>query len=191
METTPLDQDIEVTEPEKAEDKKPNNTLRIVLLVLLLGVVVVACTLLTELFILPFAKPLIIKEGTATYTTVPAEEEDVMPADTPEPTEEEEPTDEPLASACSEKGTMSFLILGVDMPYTDPPKGADAIRLVQIDFSTMKATMIAVPRDMWVSTPVLNGQDIFSNRIGQTYHFAKNDTPSGEDETVYATTMLA
>ena len=193
METTPLDQEIEVHEPEKGPGKKPNKTLRIVLMVLLLGVVVVACTLLTELFIIPFAKPLIIKEGTATFTPVPAkdEEDDLQETAEPEPTEEEIPTDEPVASACTETGTMSFLILGVDMPYSDPPKGADAIRLVQLDFSLMTATMIAVPRDMWVSTPVLNGQNIFSNRIGLTYHYAKNDTPSEEDETVYATTMLA
>jgi LCP family protein required for cell wall assembly len=175
--------------PEDDNSGQKNKNWRIILLVVVIGIVVVACTLLTELFIRPLAEPLFVRENTPTPTDIMVTEDSGGGA--VQPTEAVEPTDSSDASACSQTGTMSFMILGVDMPYSDPPKGADAIRLVQLDFSAMEATMIAVPRDLWVSTPVLNDQNIFSNRIGLTYYYAKQDVPDGNDETVYATTLLA
>ena len=177
--------------PQQVQSSKSNSKVwKIVLIVVAIGTLVVACTVLTELFIRPLAAPLFVNEETPTVTAIasvetPAATEQVIPTDSAGATATWKP------SACTETGTMSFLVLGVDMPTSDNPKGADAIRLIELDFTSMEATMIVVPRDMWVSTPVLNDQDLYSNRIGLTYYYAKEAAPSGNDEAVYATTLFA
>jgi len=39
------------------------------------------------------------------------------------------------AENCGNTGSMKVLVLGVDSPFGGVPKGADAIRLVKVDFS--------------------------------------------------------
>jgi LCP family protein required for cell wall assembly len=128
---------------------------------------------------------LLIQEGTPTTTSAEGE----FSPEPQEPTKEPEPIEK--ASACRQIGTMDFLIIGVDAPYTDEPKGADAIRLMRIDYSTSEITVVALPRDLWVSTQSLEYLDIYSNRLGLTYHYAKENPPANSDEVVYGTTVLA
>ncbi|HKJ26620.1 MAG TPA: hypothetical protein VJ965_03195, partial [Anaerolineales bacterium] len=104
MEPIIEEQSVEEVNPENSDKKK--RRFRIVILVVVIGLLVVACTLLTELFIRPLAEPLFIREGTATPTLIavePTDDQDVgQPTDAMEPTEIE-------PSACTETGTMSFL----------------------------------------------------------------------------------
>lgn len=163
-----------------AENNAPWKKVGLVVLIILL---LVACGFLTKLVIIPMAEPLFVKTSTATPVASGQE------VDTPEPTEEPAPTQK--ASACKQTGTMSFLISGVDAPYTSDPKGADAIRLVKLDFSAMEVTVVALPRDLWVTTSSLDYLDISANRLGLTYYYAKENPPASTDEVVYGTTILA
>ena len=169
--------------PESQEKSFNWKTIGLIVLIVLL---LVACGFLTKLFIIPLAEPLFIQQATPT---------NVPDIDTPEPTMEPEPTVEPepteKPSACLQTGTMSFLIIGVDAPYTDEPKGADAIRLMNLDFSNSEVTVVALPRDLWVSTPSLEYLDIAADRLGLTYYYAKENPPQDSNEVVYGTTVLA
>lgn len=170
------------------EDPKPeekNSMWKIVGLIVLIVVLLIACGVLTKFVLYPRAEALFIKQATETpLPTTPGVEEP-----TREPTAVPEPTVK--ASACKQTGTMSFLVSGVDAPYTDEPKGADAIRLVHLDFETSEVTVVALPRDLWVSTPALEYLDISAERLGLTYYYAKENPSGNTDEVVYGTTILA
>ncbi|MBN2045297.1 MAG: LCP family protein [Anaerolineales bacterium] len=164
--------------PEPKEEKKRSNR-KVLLLILLFIAALIACILVSYFFLIPLGKSLWVTEA----TPIPVSPTEEQPTMIPEPEE--------IPSACIQTGTLSFLVLGVDAPYTDEPKGADAIRLVQLDFSTSEATVVALPRDIWVETPALAGLGIDSERLGLTYYHAKENVPEGEDEVIYATNMLA
>jgi LCP family protein required for cell wall assembly len=83
---------------------------------------------------------------------------------------------------------MKVLVLGVDSPFGGVPKGADAIRLVKVDFSEKEIVVVAMPRDLWVSTEELADYDIEEERLGLTYYYGK--LYSNDDETA-ATNILA
>jgi LCP family protein required for cell wall assembly len=89
-----------------------------------------------------------------------------------------------------ESGSILILVLGVDLPETDFPKGADAIRFVEIDFTNQEVAMLAVPRDLWVQTPALAIQGYDAERLGQTYHIGKNLATTHEDEVRQGTSLL-
>jgi LCP family protein required for cell wall assembly len=170
------------------EDPKPqeeSTNWKMIGLIVLIVVLLIACGLLTKFVLYPLAEPLFIQKATETPTLSDSDIEVI----TPEPTMVPEPTEK--ASACRQKGTMSFLVSGVDAPYTDEPKGADAIRLVKLDFSTSEVTIVALPRDLWVSTPALGYLDIAADRLGLTYYYGKENPPAGSDEVVYGTNILA
>lgn len=168
-------------EDPKPQEKKSNwKTIGLILLIVLL---LVACGVLTKFVLYPLAEPLFIQTATETPLPTSAGQEAVEPTSVPAPTEK--------ASACKQTGTMGLLVLGVDAPYTDEPKGADAIRLVKLDFESSEVTVVALPRDLWVSTAALTYLDISANRLGLTYYYAKENPPADADEVVYGTTILA
>jgi len=92
------------------------------------------------------------------------------------------------AENCGNTGSMKVLVLGVDSPFGGVPKGADAIRLVKVDFSEKEIVVVAIPRDLWVSTGELAEHDIEEERLGLTYYYGK--LYSNDDETA-ATNILA
>lgn len=94
------------------------------------------------------------------------------------------------SSACLDSGSILILVLGVDLPETDFPKGADAIRFVEIDFTNQEVIMLAVPRDLWLQTPALEIQGYDAERLGQTYHIGKNLATTNEDEVRQGTSLL-
>ena len=172
------------------EDEQKERRWKLVGLIALIIFLVAVCSFVGYRYFLPMAESLFIQEATATPTvSQPVEDGETPPPPTLAPTDVPEPTKR--ASACTKTGTLDFLILGVDAPYTDEPKGADAIRLVHIDFSTSEVTVLAMPRDLWVTTPVLESLDINSERLGLTYYHAKENPPDEKDEVVYGTNALA
>jgi LCP family protein required for cell wall assembly len=171
------------------EDPKPqeeSTNWKMIGLVVLIVVLLIACGALIKFVFYPLDEPLDIQKATETTVPISKGEEDVA---TPEPTMTPEPTEK--TSACKQTGTMSFLISGVDAPFTDEPKGADAIRLVKLDFSTSEVTVVALPRDLWVSTPALGYLDIAADRLGLTYYYGKENPPADSDEVVFGTNILA
>ena len=167
---------------EKEKKKKGISTWGLIGIVGLIVIALLACGGLSYLIFGPLGQSLFISEATPTPTMISVSTEPV-PVPTSEPTER--------ASACFGTGTMKILILGVDAPYTDEPKGADAIRLMYLDFTNSEVTVVALPRDLWVSTPILNSLDIYNERLGITYYHAKENSPADTDESVYGTQVLA
>lgn len=165
---------------EKTKKEKKNGLSRwaIAGLVALVLLILLACAALSYFIFGPLGESLFISEATATPTSA---------SSGPVPTSE--PADRP--SACAGTGTMKILVLGVDVPYTSEPKGADAIRLMHLDFTNSEVTVVAMPRDLWVDTPILQTLNIQNERLGITYYHAKEHPPADKDPTVYGTQVLA
>ena len=71
---------------------------------------------------------------------------------------------------CGAPPTMSILISGVaSQRYTYGL--ADAIRLVRIDFQTQTISVLALPRDLWVEIPELEGHGISVGKLNQAYFY--------------------
>lgn len=102
---------------------------------------------------------------------------------------------DPLPTApvpfCSETGSLLILVLGADLPDSSLPKGADAIRFVEVDFSNQEVTILAIPRDLWVTTSRLEIHGYEATILGHTYSIGKNLAESSEDEIKLGTSMLA
>lgn len=96
------------------------------------------------------------------------------PGDTPQPTAS--PT-EPAASptptikpVCGGPPNMMVLVSGVAADnYTYGL--ADAIRLARVDFQTQKVTVLALPRDLWVSIPGIADHGVKQGKLNQAYFY--------------------
>jgi LCP family protein required for cell wall assembly len=177
----------EETTADSTPGGKPKQSIgKIILVLIIFGVAVIACTALSTLYIVPWGQSLFISSDPAESTPIP-----LSPTAAPPQEPAAEPTNEPATSACKQTGSVSYLVLGVDAPYSNEPKGADAIRLVHLDFDAQQITVVALPRDLWVDTPALSSLGIASERLGITYYHAKQNTPAGNDEVVYSTNVLA
>ncbi len=93
---------------------------------------------------------------------------------------------------CGETGRMLILFTGADFSGGVPPLGADAVRVLQVDFDAPAIVSVAFPRDLWVQTPALKDQDILATRLGLAYYFKKEATLGAEKHRVtVATGVLA
>jgi LCP family protein required for cell wall assembly len=76
-------------------------------------------------------------------------------------------------------GRITILILGIDRrPHHDPavdgPPNSDSIHLLNIDPVTRSATVLALPRDLYVEMPSPEKKgDFWEARINQAYHFGE------------------
>lgn len=151
--------------------KKKNNLLKAFFISLTL---ILACggTFAAGFYVLrilrqPFAPQLAI-------TMVPTE---VAPVSTPTiiptgistPLVEISPTPTP-AGICGKTGNTIILVIADDVNYWEYPSGADAIRLVGVDFEHGKVTIFALPRDLWLLTTPLNKYDVREYKLGPAYN---------------------
>lgn len=77
---------------------------------------------------------------------------------------------------CGNTGSMLVLFTGADFSFGNPPYGADAVRLVKVDYDNKKITVVAFPRDLLVKTPGLVDLNIGETTLGQSYYFRKEAT---------------
>lgn len=83
------------------------------------------------------------------------------------------PTNTPVESTyCSGPPVMTLLAVGTDARSNSYNYGlADVIRIVRVDFTTAKVTILEFPRDLWVEIPDIadniNGQD--HEKLNQAY----------------------
>ena len=92
-----------------------------------------------------------------------------------------------IEGKCGGKSPMYILVIGTDSRGDNYLYGlADVIRLVRVDFSTPKVTVLEFPRDLWVEIPDisdnLKGQD--HEKLNQAYlygnpGFGYSDDPAG------------
>jgi LCP family protein required for cell wall assembly len=73
---------------------------------------------------------------------------------------------------CGGPPVMFVMLVGNDSPRNDYNQGfADVIRLARIDFVQPSATLLAVPRDLWVVIPAAGDEDETANRIKTAYAY--------------------
>ncbi len=71
---------------------------------------------------------------------------------------------------CGMSGSLTLLTIGRDAFHWESPYGADAIRLIRVDFSRRQAVVFAFPRDLVVETARLKEPyGIASSRLGKVY----------------------
>jgi LCP family protein required for cell wall assembly len=108
------------------------------------------------------------------------------------------PTATPQVVTCGHSGVMTILFLARDVDKggqpggAEWPYGADVIRFVRIDFSAKTVRVIAIPRDLWVSTPHLGDFNLVNSRLGLVFYQVEvGTTGSQADKTITATNALA
>ncbi len=88
------------------------------------------------------------------------------------------PTAVPLPTVPSECGgpeSMTIALLGLDTREGDYARSSrtDAMTLVRLDFRRPAATMLTIPRDLYVALPNLAAQGIFEQRINTAFLFGE------------------
>jgi LCP family protein required for cell wall assembly len=78
---------------------------------------------------------------------------------------------------CGGNGVMTLLVLGLSHPLTPGARGSDAIRLVMVDFDEPAVTILAMPPNLWVQTPNLEG--ISASTLTGAYWHAKDQARGG------------
>jgi len=109
------------------------------------------------------------------------------PLPTPEPASVSTASSTPSTAICGERDPMYILLIGSDTRSDTYLYGlADVIRLVRVDFTNPKVTVLEIPRDLWVEIPDiadnLKGQD--HEKLNQAYlygnpGFGYTDDPAG------------
>jgi LCP family protein required for cell wall assembly len=98
---------------------------------------------------------------------------------------------EAASGVCGQTGTMNLLVLGLSSPEDVPPRGADAIRLMKVNYDQGTVGILALPPDLWVQTPHLSGLGYDSTTLTLLYYYTKNAAPAGQDGDFVATQTFA
>jgi LCP family protein required for cell wall assembly len=105
---------------------------------------------------------------TATSEPAPAVAADIQKAGPVLPTQ--------ARGICGTTGVIKVLLLGENLPET-PRRGADAIRLMRVDYDQKRVDILALPPDLWVQTPVLAGIGVDATTLTLVYYDGKQITP--------------
>ncbi|MBN1933723.1 MAG: LCP family protein [Anaerolineae bacterium] len=142
----------------------------------------------TPVSMLPTATPAATPAATATQTAPPAAATSTATAIAPTPT----PTPARVGGVCGQQGSMIVLLLGESSPEDRPPRGADAIRLVKVDYDAQTVRVLALPPDLWVSTPQLAPARIEATTLTLAYYQAKQLKAGSERRKMaYAAALFA
>lgn len=131
--------------------------------------------------------PTATKKPPSTSPIIPVITETPQIIQTPEPTIV--PTD--LPGACGGSGSMNILLTGKDAGFFQPPYGADAIRLIKVDFVTEKVTIFSIPRDLQVKTSNLENYGTSETKLGLAYQVIMEKESQAADVDIKATSALA
>lgn len=81
------------------------------------------------------------------------------------------PTNTPEAKkTCGDSGSKTILFIGSDVLGSSKPNGADAIRLVKVDYDKQTVKIITFPRDLMVNTGSQNEANQLQQSLGLTYN---------------------
>jgi LCP family protein required for cell wall assembly len=170
----------------KKEESKMKSIGKIVGTVFLGALLVFGAVLARRFFVQPLAEPLAIE-------THPQQEATQSLSDSSgdETAEGAAPTAVP-AGLCGNTGKIQILLTGADYSIGMPPLGADAIRLIQIDFDEPEIITVAFPRAMVVDTEALDIPLKNLMELGTSYYEKKQSAQGTNIEKVSeATTLLA
>lgn len=119
-------------------------------------------------------------QPTSEIKTLPTNTEEKGQAGIPTLKPEDTPTPQ-LESTCGQSGVTTILTVTRDLAGGEWPFGADTVRFVRVDFSNKNIRVIAIPRDLWVHTPVLSFQKTEYSRLGLVYYYMEQAT-NGTDQ---------
>jgi LCP family protein required for cell wall assembly len=164
-------------------DRARRSDSRGLLLGVLLAVVVTLALLAYRLWHRPLGPQLVVEEPVADSTgEEPAsapEGEAALPAATPAG-----------APQCGGPPVMYLLIVGSDTLTGDYESGfADVIRIVRLDFVAPSATVLSIPRDLWVRIPGLEQYGIVENRVKTAYAYGNAYNFPGEGVSLLVQTL--
>ena len=131
-------------------------------------------------------------EGPQVGAEVESEATTIPPPITPTSTA---PTFTPLSasptvqakSVCG-SGAMTMLLLGESTPDPEHKRGADAIRLLRVDFDHQAVTILSIPPDLWVKTSAMTGFD--STSLTRAFWEVKTATVGSEREAIRQATQI-
>jgi LCP family protein required for cell wall assembly len=89
---------------------------------------------------------------------------------------------------CGVTGAMVFLFTSYDSSAWDEPHGADMVRYFRADYSNLSIETVALPRDLWVNTPVLSEKNISEYRFGEIFVYEPNKPLSKQIELIIHST---
>lgn len=98
------------------------------------------------------------------------------------------------AKFCGNSGKMRIIQMGIASPLEEGHEGADAIRLVVVDFDEGQARILSIPADLWVETPEELVEILGDTApLNQIYLAAYQNSPGNPDQvlTQKATQVLA
>lgn len=152
---------------------------------------VLAATLFTR----PLAEPLdvAVKPAEVVQEQPVQPVEPVQPAEPAAPAVVQQAAEQPIPApegVCGLNGSMNVLFTGADFSPGVWPYGADAVRLVRLDFDNQTISVVAFPRDLWLKTEALKDPNRMNERLGLSYHYKKQSTTGSEREKVTAATSL-
>jgi len=94
---------------------------------------------------------------------------------------------------CGSTGVMHLLVIGRASPNDAGMYGADAVRLVIINFDVPSAAVLALPSELWVDSPLLADQGIEQTALNLVYQQVWDIAHGGSNDvrTQKATQALA
>jgi anionic cell wall polymer biosynthesis LytR-Cps2A-Psr (LCP) family protein len=116
------------------------------------------------------------------------------PPTTPPPTPTPSPTAEPTQTTgiCGQQGGITVLLLGESLSEDRSVRGANAIRLVRVDYDTRTVRVLALPPYLWVDTPALSAEQIDATALAYVYQEALQSGPgSDRAKMAHAANVLA
>ncbi len=83
------------------------------------------------------------------------------------------PTNTPeVKKTCGETGSKVIVFIGSDVLGSSKPNGADAIRLIKVNYDTQTIKIITFPRDLLIETGSVNDAYKYQQPLGLTYFTA-------------------
>lgn len=83
------------------------------------------------------------------------------------------PTNTPeVKKTCGETGSKVIVFIGSDVLGSSKPNGADAIRLIKVNYDTQTIKIITFPRDLLIKTGSVNDAAKYQQPLGLTYFTA-------------------
>lgn len=132
----------------------------------------------------PLAEPLtLVVQSTATTAAPPA----------PSPEATAAPAVGTTKPICGMKGTLNILVIGRDEHRWEKPFGADAVRMVKLDFDNRKVTVFAFQRDLLLNTPGLKKDfKVETYKLGEAYVLVReNEKEKNDKADIKATNAVA
>ncbi|MBI9045834.1 MAG: hypothetical protein JEZ06_15185 [Anaerolineaceae bacterium] len=93
------------------------------------------------------------------------------PENTPNPEAVPEIINSELGVNCGSNESYIILVSGIDKGNGASIQGADFIRLIKIDFSTLSIVSISLPKSVWVSGDTLASLNIDEMQLGNIYDY--------------------